>query len=1233
MRKLGLVSSLWAALLLFPWTVFALGLGDIEVSSYLNQPLKAQIKVISARPGEIDDLLISLASRDAFNKAGLERPAILSRLKFKVKKSSDGKKATVFVTTRTPVKEPFLSFLVEADWAKGRLLREFTVLLDPPSFAQQSVSSTPLTENSGISQVQSQNHQVDTMASSQSMTTSPADQAIANTQPVDNSPSAASNQSGGAASQASTAPEQIVVAKGDTLWRIASQFKDDNHSMAQVMLALQMMNPDAFGHDNINNLKVGAVLRVPELNTLNSLSKREAYAQVLKQNGLWDEYVARKTGAATGATVSPATTSATGNANAKENQGQDKGKLSLLAPGKGNSENASLKNDKSGEDTGKIRKQLALAEEQLEAARLENKDLSDRVKSLEKQLSKFEQLKKMIQIKDNSLAQLQNAEAEKNAAGTQTTTGQDAMAQSSGTTTQETSAPAENAATSGESTAETAAAPSTATTASTETAAGTTPATAAPSETMVNAAKEMMEQDNAQPSPQQPEAAQDGSVGSAATTNSMEDSAAQAPVESETAQASTETETATNPDNAETTQVPSPADNGDQQAKDSTTVPAPAIITEAPASTTSVIRDMLPSVDDLLKDPVMLGGIGGVLALIIGALMLRRKKSSDDTGITVEEPSVVNLDDDATPIHVPDAHDEDEPQAVLDDEDETDIDTAMLDTEKQMAQTQVNEADETGDDEFAKTAVVDADELAATEEIEAVSEDQVSEEQDDVLNEVDVYLAYGLYDNAEDLLKESLDNHPERADYRAKLLDTYFATKNKDAFVKEAEILKSLGGAADRFWARVQTMGFELAPENDLFSGGKDSPVSIEDLEYAKPETPDFDIGADEDETAFSSTDFDLGDDLAASVDGDVAATQVMNADVGTENDFLSTQSMDSLDMDFPDLDEVASEEQKKQVGINADASETDETTDDDPDIDFSADLDLSEADDEASLSLDGEKTDEVMEADLALEDDVELSFELPEDGELTTDDIESVTHEKDEFDLDSMAETPVDELVADLDAMDKGEEDKPDQAMDEPVVDQPSEKESTGATRAEATGLVDTIIEAPLESEDIEIDLDDDLDFDMSDIDQTDLAEGNFSPSDTVALEEINQNNDDITEFRPAELAEDFDPLHSEPTDPEISAHPDISTDLEKTGTFAPGDFNDDEITAEDEESLEDITDIEELMLPDDVDEIATKLDLAKAFIDMGDAEGARSSLEEVLIEGNAEQKAEASGLLEQIK
>ena len=136
MRFLRLTVVFWLAMLL-PSHGFALGLGEIEVKSFLNQPINAEIEVLSARPGEIDNLLVSLASRDAFDRAGLAKPRYLSDLRFSVRKNEAGDQAVIVISTKSGVKEPFLNFLIEADWSKGRLLREYTILLDPPFFADQ----------------------------------------------------------------------------------------------------------------------------------------------------------------------------------------------------------------------------------------------------------------------------------------------------------------------------------------------------------------------------------------------------------------------------------------------------------------------------------------------------------------------------------------------------------------------------------------------------------------------------------------------------------------------------------------------------------------------------------------------------------------------------------------------------------------------------------------------------------------------------------------------------------------------------------------------------------------------------------------------------------------------------------------------------------------------------------------------------------------------------------------
>ncbi|MGB5738021.1 MAG: hypothetical protein WBM54_01625, partial [Woeseia sp.] len=108
---------------------WALGLGDIRLDSALNEPLRAEIALLSATPEELENLRISLASNETFERYGIDRPLFLSNLQFVVQGG------VVRVTSPEPITEPFVTFLVEAVWSRGRLLREYTVLLDPPTFA------------------------------------------------------------------------------------------------------------------------------------------------------------------------------------------------------------------------------------------------------------------------------------------------------------------------------------------------------------------------------------------------------------------------------------------------------------------------------------------------------------------------------------------------------------------------------------------------------------------------------------------------------------------------------------------------------------------------------------------------------------------------------------------------------------------------------------------------------------------------------------------------------------------------------------------------------------------------------------------------------------------------------------------------------------------------------------------------------------------------------------------
>src|SRR5450755_4335466 len=134
------VSSLW------PSMSSALGLGEIHLNSALNEPMNADIDLIAAGPDELSALRATLANREAFTRYGIDRPPFLSTLTFKVGKGKDGRDA-LLVHSTDAIPEPFVTFLVEVNWARGRLMREYTVLLDPPVYTpgETASSAAPVT--------------------------------------------------------------------------------------------------------------------------------------------------------------------------------------------------------------------------------------------------------------------------------------------------------------------------------------------------------------------------------------------------------------------------------------------------------------------------------------------------------------------------------------------------------------------------------------------------------------------------------------------------------------------------------------------------------------------------------------------------------------------------------------------------------------------------------------------------------------------------------------------------------------------------------------------------------------------------------------------------------------------------------------------------------------------------------------------------------------------------------
>lgn len=355
---------------------FALGLGQVQVKSSLNQPLLAEIPVLENAPGEAADLQIRLASSEAFARIGLERPSasLLTSLTFEVVQG-DGGKPIVRITSPNRVTDPFVSLLIEAEWARGKLLREYTLLLDPPVAVPSR--ATP-SETQALPQGDVR------PAPSESLATPPP---MATPRPA------------AAAAAPTYAPGESYgpVNSGDSLWKIASQSIPDNSvNINQMMVAIQRANPDAFVGGNINRLRTGAVLRIPSREEISAIGAREAAQLVRDQTS--DETALQPIETDSSPIASPAAPAASADS-----------RLAIVPPRGEQPAAAAQTGAVAGGDGAELRADLARAREQGEALSQENTELKARVQELEKIRGDSERL---LELRNSELQALQQRLAE-----------------------------------------------------------------------------------------------------------------------------------------------------------------------------------------------------------------------------------------------------------------------------------------------------------------------------------------------------------------------------------------------------------------------------------------------------------------------------------------------------------------------------------------------------------------------------------------------------------------------------------------------------------------------------------------------------------------------------------------------------------------------------------------------------------------------------------------------------
>jgi pilus assembly protein FimV len=882
-----------AALTLFPVVGHALGLGKLKVLSALNEPLNAEVEFTSITEKELKGLNTGLAPRVDFDTAGVERAPYLSQIKFTVSKRLDG---TYYLQLRTeqPMEEPFLHLLLQVEWPGGRLVHEYTALIDPPyriagkpaaieaprtsapaptpalpvptpqvavappaeakppepapeepkpKVDEAAVTAATVPAEAAPKDVPAPEAVAATEKPVEEKLLGPSDTSVSATasapppeaepapkieplaampredavvQPDQTTPAPVPETAVAAAEEPSTptAPQaasvsasapEYAVQKGDTLWQIASKVRGDKQiSVEQVILALYRTNKDAFFGNNVNNLKSGKILKLPESETIGSVSVPEARKEFRAQYDAWQEYKLKLAGSSraiklteTDASALAAAeteaarlaaaekTSALPQDKAKETAKpekkavlMDKGKQDELlkivrstlqsekgAPDKKVAETESAK-DAGTKERQALADRAATLEESLESKRLENKELSEKIGMVRSQLKKESRL---IELESQSLAQAQKKPAEIKAA---------------------------------------------------EPVAKLVPA----------------------PAP---------------VAKPVEQPKATEPV----------------PEKAATPPAPAPA-KAPEIVKKSVPPPAPS------KEEKGFLAGLLEAVQSDLLMPLLIG----VVVLLSGGIALvyfrRRQKS-----IAEFEESILSAD------------------AISGDQPVTTSDT----TGHPPA------AAASGDTSFLSDFSQGGMGNIHTDEVDPIAE-------------ADVYLAYGRDETAEEILKEAVVKHPERHELKLKLLEIYHTRNDVAAFETMAEELYAAqGGRSSKVWDKVEEMGRKLNPDNPMFKGGapktggsapKAAPAAAQNLAPPRAPAPamdevadsiDFDLGTPVPAPAAPERglDFDLGESKPAASDGiDFAGTMKMESAAAEEkSDFeamdLGAPADNSLDFDI----------------------------------------------------------------------------------------------------------------------------------------------------------------------------------------------------------------------------------------------------------------------------------------------------------------------------------------------
>lgn len=366
--KTSLKASLIAtAIATLPFTTHAAGLGAISVLSGLGQPLRAEIE-LNATPQELESLSARIASVEAFRQANLPYSPVMAGLRLAVEKR--GNSAVVRISSDRPLNDPFVDLLLELDWASGRLIREYTFLLDPVPMNAPAPLAAQVT-----------------------------------------APAVSSATTGGgrplvtpsAQAAAKSVPDRYEVRRGDTLHSVADAHRPPTASLDQMLIALFRDNPDAFDGENINRLRAGVILNVPAEQEVLAVEPDQARREVITQAADFEAYRKRLAGvsASQAASIEPESSrAAAGTIVPKVDEGTRPSASGDRVKVSATTESPS---QPSAEDGARLARLQAL-EEELVARDKALEEANTRLAALEASIREMQQL---LELRSQGLGQLQ----------------------------------------------------------------------------------------------------------------------------------------------------------------------------------------------------------------------------------------------------------------------------------------------------------------------------------------------------------------------------------------------------------------------------------------------------------------------------------------------------------------------------------------------------------------------------------------------------------------------------------------------------------------------------------------------------------------------------------------------------------------------------------------------------------------------------------------------------------